>query len=83
MFLSVLLGKGLGGGNTSRLETIPYIDGVWEFLSSQECVDICSQFQQHQAQACAETLAKESWDRWNTHMLGQVVDDITAIVVYL
>jgi len=58
-------------------------DGVWEFLSSQECVDICSQFQQHQAQACAETLAKESWDRWNTHMLGQVVDDITAIVVYL
>ena len=34
-------------------------------------------------QECAEVLAKESWDRWTKHMMGQVVDDITAVIIKL
>ena len=71
-------------------------DGVWEFVSSQESVTMCDRFlgtnvnekgkNRETAEKfvdSAEMLARESWDRWNKHMLGQVVDDITAIVVRL
>jgi len=58
-------------------------DGVWEFMSSQDCINICASFKHNQAQECAEMLAKEAWERWNMHMMGQVVDDITAVVIFL
>ena len=131
-------------------------DGVWEFIGSQECVDLCTgwlekpkakepngnaQKKEHvfrirpkdketgyetdgvgyhadrdtdvedngalppnsplssrtspntnttagrgttgDVRACAEQLCKESWDRWSHYMKGQVVDDITAMVVLL
>lgn len=59
-------------------------DGVWEFISSQEGVDIiCNTQKENSPQESAEILAKESWDRWTKHMMGQVVDDITALVIIL
>ena len=31
----------------------------------------------------AESLSKAAWDAWNRRMGGQVVDDITALLVHL
>lgn len=58
-------------------------DGVWEFISSEEAVQEVSQFAPNQAGTAAEHLAALSWDRWMLQMEGQVVDDITALVIYL
>jgi serine/threonine protein phosphatase PrpC len=56
-------------------------DGVWEFISSQDSLELCTKLIQKNANECAEMLARESWDRWTKHMMGQVVDDITVLVV--
>jgi serine/threonine protein phosphatase PrpC len=58
-------------------------DGVWEFVNSKEAVDAVSKFRQDQAMEAAEHLATLSWDRWMHYMRGEVVDDITALVVHL
>jgi len=58
-------------------------DGVWEFVTSEEAVQEVACFQGNQAGAAAEHLAALSWERWMIQMEGQVVDDITALVVYL
>eukprot|EP00922_Rhytidocystis_sp_ex-Travisia-forbesii_P028181 GHVS01041359.1.p1 GENE.GHVS01041359.1~~GHVS01041359.1.p1 ORF type:complete len:681 (-),score=155.44 GHVS01041359.1:632-2509(-) len=57
-------------------------DGVWEFVTSQEAVDIIHEFGFHKVQLGAEALARESWQRWINEE-GNVVDDITVQVVYL
>ncbi|CAD7947770.1 unnamed protein product [Amoebophrya sp. A25] len=57
-------------------------DGVWEFMSSQECVEMVDTYIRNVGE-CAEIVAKECWDRWSRRMLGQVVDDITAVIVKL
>eukprot|EP00747_Dinoflagellata_sp_TGD_P111988 gnl/TRDRNA2_/TRDRNA2_171349_c4_seq1.p1 gnl/TRDRNA2_/TRDRNA2_171349_c4~~gnl/TRDRNA2_/TRDRNA2_171349_c4_seq1.p1 ORF type:complete len:372 (-),score=73.86 gnl/TRDRNA2_/TRDRNA2_171349_c4_seq1:267-1382(-) len=57
-------------------------DGVWEFISSQEAVEIISRFPPSDVQQAADELASESWKRW-MHEEGDVVDDITVIVVWL
>lgn len=56
-------------------------DGVWEFISSQEAVDILCKFSRSQVQQAAEALAQEAWKRWIKEE-GNVVDDITVIVCY-
>lgn len=58
-------------------------DGVWEFISDDEAVDIVSKFPKEKAMAAADKLAKESWDRWIREEGGMVVDDITAVCIYL
>ena len=57
-------------------------DGVWEFLSSQACVNIIAEHyaQQNIDKAC-EALMAEAIHRWNTE--DNVVDDITLVVVFL
>lgn len=57
-------------------------DGVWEFIQSQEAVDIIAKFPRQQVQQAAEALAQEAWKRWIQEE-GNVVDDITVILVYL
>lgn len=54
-------------------------DGVWEFISSQEAVDIVGKFSRADVQQAAEALAQEAWKRWIKEE-GNVVDDITVIV---
>jgi len=54
-------------------------DGVWEFISSQEAVDIVSRFQPSDCQKATEALACEAWNRWIKEE-GNVVDDITVII---
>lgn len=53
-------------------------DGVWEFISSKEAVDIAAQFETAE-EACRQ-LVDEAYQRWLTEEEG-VVDDITAVVV--
>mmetsp|Transcript_75576 Transcript_75576/g.133793 ORF Transcript_75576/g.133793 Transcript_75576/m.133793 type:complete len:362 (-) Transcript_75576:43-1128(-) len=56
-------------------------DGVWEFIKSQEAVDIVKKFPAQDAQKSAEALASEAWNRWIEEE-GNVVDDITVIVAW-
>lgn len=62
-------------------------DGVWEFLSSQEAVDIVAKHYSQavkgvwDAQAACDALITESVQQWNRE--EDVVDDITAVVLAL
>lgn len=57
-------------------------DGVWEFISSQECVDIVKDFYiQNDAQGAVSFLYKEASRRWI--MEEEVIDDITVIIGFL
>jgi len=58
-------------------------DGVWEFINAQEAADIVVEFPSSKAVQGAEKLAKEAWDRWIKEEGGAVVDDITAVLIYL
>lgn len=58
-------------------------DGVWEFIQAQEAADIVQEFQPAKAMAAADKLAKEAWDRWIKEEGGAVVDDITAVLIFL
>ncbi|GIL82012.1 hypothetical protein Vretimale_1575 [Volvox reticuliferus] len=53
-------------------------DGVWEFISSKEAVEIVAQYDSAE-EACRQ-LVDEAYQRWLTEEEG-VVDDITAVVV--
>jgi serine/threonine protein phosphatase PrpC len=53
-------------------------DGVWEFITSKEAVDIVAQYETVE-EACRQ-LVDEAYQRWLTEEEG-VVDDITAVIV--
>lgn len=57
-------------------------DGVWEFISSQEAVNIVSPFMPNECQKAAEALASKAWNRWIEEE-ENVVDDITVIISWL
>lgn len=57
-------------------------DGMWEFISSEEAVEIVHRYGMEKVQEAADYLARESWQRWITEE-GNVVDDITVQIVYL
>ena len=57
-------------------------DGVWEFITSNECINIIKDFYiKKDMEHCCEYLYKESKKRWMKE--EEVVDDITMILVYL
>jgi len=58
-------------------------DGVWEFITDPEAVNIVAAFPRDQVMACADKLSKEAWDRWIKEEGGMVVDDITAVIIHL
>jgi len=56
-------------------------DGIWEFISSQECVDIIKGFyEKNDMKGCAEYLYEESSKRWLKE--EEVIDDTTLILVF-
>ena len=56
-------------------------DGVWEFISSEECINIIGKFyENNDIVECCEYLYNESRKRWINE--EEVVDDITMILVY-
>mmetsp|Transcript_6996 Transcript_6996/g.15072 ORF Transcript_6996/g.15072 Transcript_6996/m.15072 type:complete len:464 (+) Transcript_6996:64-1455(+) len=58
-------------------------DGVWEFMNYNEAVTFACKFSPAQAMAAADQLAQEAWRRWIVEENGSVVDDITALVIFL
>jgi len=58
-------------------------DGVWEFIPSEEAVKTVCGYPPGEAMAAAERLASMAWERWIRELNGQIVDDITALVVNL
>lgn len=57
-------------------------DGIWEFINSQEAVDIIGGFAAADVQHAVEALATEAWNRWIQEE-GNIVDDITVICAWL
>jgi serine/threonine protein phosphatase PrpC len=58
-------------------------DGVWEFMEPEEVVEFVGRQPPANAMNTAHQLAKMAWDRWIQEEDGEVVDDITVILVYL
>ncbi|CAK9020143.1 unnamed protein product [Durusdinium trenchii] len=58
-------------------------DGVWEFISAQEAVEIVGMRPPELCDEAVSLLAKESWDRWIREEGAAVVDDITVGVVHI
>lgn len=56
-------------------------DGIWEFINSQEAVDIIAQFPSSEVQKAVDSLASEAWKRWMAEE-GDIVDDITVVCAW-
>lgn len=57
-------------------------DGVFEFISSQEVVNLVGKCRDHgTAQEAAEEVVKLAWQRWIDD--DSVIDDISCVVVYM
>ena len=56
-------------------------DGIWEFISSQECADMIQSFyESNDLKGCCEYLYQESSRRWLKE--EEVIDDTTLILVF-
>ena len=56
-------------------------DGIWEFISSQECIDIIQKYyENNDLKGCCEYLYQESSKRWLKE--EEVIDDTTLILVF-
>lgn len=56
-------------------------DGIWEFISSQEAVDIVKDVWTYgKSEACCEKLLESARERWQKE---SVVDDITVLIAFL
>ena len=56
-------------------------DGVWEFISSEECINIIGRFyENNDIVQCCEYLYEESRKRWIKE--EEVVDDITMLIMF-
>jgi serine/threonine protein phosphatase PrpC len=63
-------------------ELILCSDGVWEFMTPEDVTNHVSERRELPLSECVESLARESQERWLQEE-GDVVDDITAIIVCL
>jgi len=55
--------------------------GIWEFISSQECIDIIQKYyESNDLKGCCENLYQESSKRWLKEK--EVIDDTTLILVF-
>lgn len=56
-------------------------DGVFEFIDSQEIVEIVKNFYlKNDIKGCAEYLIEESGKRWMRE--EEIIDDVTLIIVF-
>ena len=57
-------------------------DGIWEFMSNQEVVDVVKEFyMKNDLQGALFSLYKEASKRWI--MEEEIIDDITLIIIYI
>jgi serine/threonine protein phosphatase PrpC len=56
-------------------------DGIWEFIDSQECVEIVKDYyENNDMKGCSDYLYEISKERWLKE--EEVIDDITLILVF-
>ena len=57
-------------------------DGLWEYISSEQCINIVKKFyeEEKEPKEAALELTKEAFKRWKRK--GVVIDDITIIVIF-
>merc|ERR1712032_1090161 len=58
-------------------------DGVWEFLESQDACSLVSAFPRAQCKEAVEKLTETSIQKWLQDSDNEVVDDVTAVLVWL
>lgn len=58
-------------------------DGVWEFIESQEAMDMVTTFGKSSGKEAVQRLAEESWNRWMKDSDNQISDDISGVLVHL
>lgn len=57
-------------------------DGVWDYITSQEAINIISKvYKKGKSELCCEVLLKEAVAKWEN--FSQSVDDITILVIFL
>ncbi|VEV58853.1 protein phosphatase PPM6, putative [Plasmodium vinckei vinckei] len=54
-------------------------DGIWEFISSEECVQMVARKRKKKVHVAMEEIIKESWRRWERI---DTVDDMTLAILY-
>lgn len=57
-------------------------DGIWEFVTNEEAVEVVGKFPRQQARQAAEKLAQLAWMRWVQNE-EDTVDDITVLLAYV
>jgi len=57
-------------------------DGIWEYIDSDECVNIVKDYYEDDMDAIGalNSLVKEAFNRWKS--MEESIDDITAIVIF-
>jgi len=56
-------------------------DGIWEFLTNQEVVELVWPFyKKNKAEEASSAIVKEAYKRWASK--GGSIDDITCIVIF-
>lgn len=57
-------------------------DGIWEYISSEECVDIIKNYYENNMDAIGAIhyIMKEAFNRWKK--FDEIIDDITIIVIF-
>ena len=57
-------------------------DGIWEYLSGDDCIKIMKKFyeENYEVDKAAFALVKEAFDKWKRKEI--VIDDITVIVIF-
>ncbi len=57
-------------------------DGLWEFISSKEAIELVAPYWTHKdVEGACDRLVTEALTRWQTH--DTAIDDITCIVVFI
>ena len=57
-------------------------DGIWEYMTSEECVNLVKDFYENNLDAIGaiNIIMKEAFNRWKIN--DEIIDDITAIVIF-
>mmetsp|Transcript_117366 Transcript_117366/g.374023 ORF Transcript_117366/g.374023 Transcript_117366/m.374023 type:complete len:373 (+) Transcript_117366:97-1215(+) len=58
-------------------------DGIWEFVKPQEIAEILEKFDESQAMTAAQHIADTAASRWRRSTGGEMMDDITVLVMFL
>lgn len=67
----------------TRVMLVICTDGVWEYCTGEEVMELCVQRGKEKAKDSTDKIAKIAAEKWFKETEGFVIDDITAMVVYI